>query len=180
MLIPIDKHVKNETIRICRTSLQLHFDKKEYAPEDLYLPFRPDGIFVTLWKHEENGPALRGCIGRHQRRFERISEEIKELTLFSALEDPRFLPVMREELNQLKIEVSFLSPPERVSGPHELNPQRYGAIIKNQHRQATLLPEIEGVDTVEKQLAVLKRKAGILPHEEIEIFRFTVVKIKEE
>lgn len=180
MQVPIDPQTKDRAIKICRTSLELHFEKKEYAPEDLHLPFRPDGIFVTLWKHEQSGLELRGCIGRHQRRFERISDEIKELTLFSALEDPRFLPVTIEELNQLKIEVSFLSPPEKVSSPDELNPQVYGAIIKSQHRQATLLPEIEGVDTVQQQLSILRRKAGIHPKEEIEIFRFNVVKIREE
>lgn len=136
----------------------------------------PHGVFVTLWSKNGN---LRGCIGRHHRTFDRLEEEISDCAVLSATEDPRFPPVSLEECDDLGIEISLLSKPEKVQGPEALDPHCYGVIVKSGIRQATLLPEIEGIDTIEQQLDVVFRKAGIPRTKPVDYYRFEVNKIKE-
>jgi AMMECR1 domain-containing protein len=92
----------------------------------------------------------------------------------SATRDPRFLPVEADELDELSYSVDVLSPPEPVGGPEELDHRRYGLIVRNGLRRGLLLPDIEGVGSVEEQVAIAKVKAGIHPDEPVELFRFTV------
>jgi hypothetical protein len=79
-----------------------------------------------------------------------------------------------EELGEITISVDILSPPEPISSPEELDPKRYGVIVESGWRRGLLLPDLEGVDTIEQQLSIAKRKAGILDHEEVRLYRFEV------
>lgn len=115
--------------------------------------------FVTLKTEDGN---LRGCIGTLQPVYKNLYTEIIKNAVSSAVRDYRFDPVTINELDSLQITVEVLYPPELISGPEQLNPKIYGAIIADMHgRRGVLLPDIEGIDTVEEQIRIIKRKAGI-------------------
>jgi AmmeMemoRadiSam system protein A len=126
--------------------------------------------FVCLKK----GGDLRGCIGTFQPTQETLAEEIAVNAVSAACRDPRFPPVSEQELASLDISVDVLSEPEPVSDASQLDPSRYGVIVKRESRIGLLLPDLEGVDSVERQLEIARNKAGINPHEPIQLYRFTV------
>ncbi len=128
------------------------------------------GVFVTLHKHGR----LRGCIGTFMPTQENIAKEIIRNAIAAATEDPRFPPVEEEELPEIEISVDVLSEPEEVEDIEELDPKKYGIIVESGFKRGLLLPDIEGVDTVEEQIEITKRKAGIYPGEPIKIYKFTV------
>jgi AmmeMemoRadiSam system protein A len=128
------------------------------------------GAFVSIKKRGE----LRGCIGTIEATQANLALEVVRNAIDSATRDPRFLEVSPEELDQLSYSVDVLSPAEPVAGPEELDPKRYGVIVRLGPRRGLLLPDIEGVNTVEEQIAIVKAKAGILPEESPELLRFTV------
>ncbi len=130
------------------------------------------GVFVSIKKRGE----LRGCIGTFQPSSECIGSETVTNAISAATKDPRFSPVVEEELGDLTYSVDVLSCPEKVSGLSDLNPKKYGIIVVSGFRRGLLLPDLQGVDTVEEQLKITKMKAGILPHEEVEIYRFEVIR----
>jgi AmmeMemoRadiSam system protein A len=134
------------------------------------------GTFVSL--HDRHGQ-LRGCIGTFLSTRRNVALEVIHNAISAATRDPRFPPVAADELKGLNIKVDVLSAPEPVSGPQELDPKRYGVIVQAQqgwHRRGLLLPDLEGVDTVEEQIRICRLKAGIGPEEAIEISRFEVVR----
>jgi len=128
------------------------------------------GVFVSLKKHG----LLRGCIGTFMPLCESIEAETIINAISAATKDPRFPPVEEDELEDLAYSVDVLSSPEKIMDLAELDPRKYGIIVVSEHRRGLLLPDIEGVDTVEEQLRISRIKAGILPHEELEIYRFEV------
>lgn len=132
------------------------------------------GVFVSLKKHGE----LRGCIGTYMPSCDCIGNEIINNAISAATKDPRFRPVEEDELKNITYSVDVLTCPEKVSNINELNPEKYGIIVVSGYRRGLLLPALEGVDTVEDQLRITKMKAGILPHEDVEIYRFEVKRYK--
>ena len=132
------------------------------------------GVLVSLKKHGE----LRGCIGTYLPTSESLAAEIIANAISAATKDPRFTPVKVDELNDLSYSVDVLSTPEKVSDISELNPKKYGIIIGSGFRRGLLLPDLEGIDTIEEQIRITKMKAGILPHEDVEIYRFEVKRYK--
>ena len=130
------------------------------------------GAFVSLKK----GGALRGCIGTVEPSRWNLAEEIITNAVSAAVKDPRFRPVRLEELDQLSISVDVLSPVERIKGPEELDPRIYGVLVRSGYRSGLLLPDLEGIDTVEEQVEIARRKAGIGPTEPVELYRFTVIR----
>jgi len=132
------------------------------------------GTFVSIHKHG----MLRGCIGTIEPTQANVAQEVIENAISAATQDPRFPPVVPEELADLDIKVDVLGEPEPVGGLEELDPRRYGVIVKSARdwRRGLLLPDLEGVDTVEYQVDIARRKAGIWPDEPIELYRFEVVR----
>jgi AmmeMemoRadiSam system protein A len=128
------------------------------------------GVFVCLKKHGQ----LRGCIGTFMPSCESVVTETIVNAISAATKDPRFYPVEKSELEELVYTVDVLSCPEKVRDISELDPRKYGVIVVHGHKRGLLLPDLEGVDTVDEQLSIVKMKADILPHEEIEIYRFEV------
>jgi len=126
--------------------------------------------FVTL-KKEGN---LRGCIGTVQPVRENLASEIKHNAISAGTQDPRFRPVAAEELSLLAISVDILGDLEKVSSNDELDPYRYGVVVRRGGRVGLLLPHLEGVDSVEEQVEIAKQKAGILSDEEVGLWRFEV------
>ena len=131
---------------------------------------RPGAAFVSLKKEG----ALRGCIGTFAPTQATLTAEIIRNAVLAATEDPRFEPVREEELKTLQISVDVLSEPEKVESEAQLDPKEYGVIVQQGHRRGLLLPDLEGVDTVEEQLSIAKRKAGISETAAVELFRFRV------
>lgn len=128
------------------------------------------GAFVSLHKHG----ALRGCIGTIEPRSPNIAREVIENAISAATRDPRFPPVQPAELDDLEISVDVLHPPEPIESMDQLDPQRYGVIVESGWRRGLLLPNLEGVDTVEYQVSIARRKAGIGPDEPVQLYRFEV------
>ncbi|HMK43508.1 MAG TPA: AmmeMemoRadiSam system protein A [Dissulfurispiraceae bacterium] len=129
------------------------------------------GVFVSLKKQGE----LRGCIGTFSPVCDNLSAEIIRNAIAAATEDPRFMRLRESELEQLAYSVDVLSAPVKIRTLDELDPKKYGVIVAKGGRRGLLLPDLAGVDTVERQLAITKSKAGIDPSEtDVEIYKFTV------
>jgi len=131
---------------------------------------RRAGAFVSIKKLGD----LRGCIGTVEPAYGDLAHEIVQNAIAAATRDPRFEPVTESELPHLTYSVDVLSPAERVSGPEELDPRRYGVIVQSGRRRGLLLPDLPGVDSVEEQIGIARSKAGILPGEPVDLYRFRV------
>lgn len=132
------------------------------------------GVFVSIKKNGE----LRGCIGTLSPCMKNVACEIIQNAISAATQDPRFPPVSPQELNALEYSVDVLTEPEKIAGKKELDPKKYGVIVKSGERRGLLLPDLEGVDTVDEQIRIASMKAGIHPSEEIELYRFEVKRYK--
>ena len=132
------------------------------------------GVFVSLHKGDE----LRGCIGTIEPDEENIAQEIIRNAVHSATRDPRFNPVTADELPQLEYSVDILTEPEPVRSEKDLDPKKYGAIVESGWRRGLLLPDLEGVDTVKRQLDICRMKAGIGAEEPVKLYRFEVKRYK--
>jgi hypothetical protein len=105
--------------------------------------------------------------------------EIISNAMTAAENDPRFPELKKEELNEISISVDILSEPEQVRDKVELDPKKYGILVKGGHQTGLLLPDLDGVETADKQLNIAKRKAGLREDAEVEIYRFTVSRFEE-
>lgn len=204
MPIEIPKSVQNKLIEISKEALFAYLQKKELPVYDnnflsqimTQLPKGITGIFVTLYKkeipefNEKQSPFLhssatpkkapkdlRGCLGRFELQDENLIKEIQNVTILSATEDPRFPSVEMDEFDQLDIEISLLEKPEAIISEAQLDPKKYGVIVHKDYRQGTLLPGIDGVDSVERQISIAKQKAGIALNESVLLFRYFVYKV---
>jgi AmmeMemoRadiSam system protein A len=128
------------------------------------------GVFVSIKKKGN----LRGCIGTFMPYAEDVAHEIIKNAISAATNDPRFDPVTEDELSELEYSVDVLTPPEKVADISELDPKKYGIVVIHGSRKGLLLPDLEGVSSVEEQLRIAKMKAWINPDEKVEIFRFMV------
>ena len=90
--------------------------------------------------------------------------------------DPRFPAVHADELDELEYSVDVLGQPEPVDSPAQLNPKLYGVIVSCGRKRGLLLPDLDGVDTVEEQLDIARRKGGIQEDDPYTIQRFKVVR----
>ncbi len=131
------------------------------------------GVFVSIKKQGQ----LRGCIGTIYPVRETIAHEVIMNAIHAGTEDPRFMPVEEDELPYLTYSVDILGIPEKVRGPEELDPRKYGVIVSKGMRKGLLLPDLEGVNTVEEQLRIALMKAGITERD-FEIYRFTVERLR--
>ena len=130
------------------------------------------GAFVSIHKFG----ALRGCIGTIAATKKNLALEIIHNAVSAVSEDPRFEPVTEDELKYLDINVDVLGEAEKISSPAELNVKKYGVIVQSGYKRGLLLPDLDGVDTVEQQISIARRKGGIAPGEDVELFRFEVVR----
>ncbi len=134
------------------------------------------GVFVSLKKEGQ----LRGCIGTFEPVRDNLAEEIATNAVSAAVRDPRFPPVSKDELTGLNISVDILGPLEQIDHKEKLDPKNYGVMVRSGARSGLLLPDLEGVDSVDEQLEIVCRKAGISPGENYEIYRFKVTRYGEE
>ncbi len=132
------------------------------------------GTFVSIKMNGE----LRGCIGTFRPTTENIASEIIQNAVSAATRDPRFPPVNSSELDSLEYSVDVLGEPEKVSDRKELDPEKYGVIVKSGDRKGLLLPALAGVNSADEQVSIASMKAGIYEGEDIELFRFQVKRYK--
>lgn len=162
-------------VQIARQAVETYIkeNKPPSPPKDLpsYLRCKA-GVFVSL----KRGSVLRGCIGTIDPMQDTVAEEIIRNAISAATQDMRFEPVSEQELQSLSYSVDILNEAEPVTDANCLDPEAYGVIVESGNRRGLLLPDIDGVDTVEDQLSIAKRKAGIKDHESCNINRFTVTR----
>lgn len=132
----------------------------------------PAGVFVCMKIHGQ----LRGCIGTIEPMKPRLSEEIISNAISAAARDHRFMPVSPSELPDIKYSVDVLGKAEQVYSLDDLDPRVYGVIVESGCKRGLLLPDLEGVDTVERQVSIAMQKAGIRENEQICLFRFEVIR----
>lgn len=132
------------------------------------------GVFVSLKIQGQ----LRGCIGTISPVTGSVAEEIVRNAIESGTGDPRFEPVGIAELPLLEYSVDVLGLPEPVKDKSELDPIRYGVIVTHRGRRGLLLPNLEGVDTIDFQLSIALSKAGISSSADYTIERFEVIRHK--
>ena len=132
------------------------------------------GVFVSIKEHGE----LRGCIGTFEPAKRNVAEETIANAISSATRDSRFAPVSEEELPHLTYSVDVLTSPEPIESADQLDPKRYGVIVECGARRGLLLPDLEGVDSAEKQIEICRLKGGIAPDEPVKLYRFEVKRYK--
>jgi len=128
------------------------------------------GAFVSLHAHGR----LRDCIGTTGPTTESVAWEIAQNTLSACARDLRFAPVRIEELDSLEYSVDVLGQPEPIFSLDQLDVKKYGVIVSCGDRRGLLLPDLEGVDTVEQQINIARQKGGISSREKYTLERFSV------
>jgi AmmeMemoRadiSam system protein A len=123
---------------------------------------------------------LRGCIGTILPTQPSLDLEIISNAVAASTRDPRFPPMKASELGDVTLSVDVLSLPEPISDRSALDPAVWGVIVSRGVLRGVLLPDLEGVDTVEQQLGIAARKAGIRRIDDaVTIERFRVDRYKE-
>ena len=173
----IEKTKSNdEYVNLAKKTIETYIkdNKKIEVPNNLSseLLNKKAGVFVSIHKLGK----LRGCIGTFLPITNSIAEEIINNAISAATHDPRFSAVTKDELKYLEINVDVLSKPEPIDSLEQLNPKKYGVIVTNGNRKGLLLPNLDGIDTVDEQIAIAKSKAGILKNEVVSLERFEVVR----
>jgi len=133
----LNEEEKNELLRLARTSIENYLKKKrgiEYSPKSSRLLLE-QGAFITLKKEGE----LRGCIG-FSGPVAPLYQTVKQAAVFAAFRDPRFDPVATEELKSLNIEISVLSPLQKIKNPQLIEVGKHGLFISKGSRSGLLLP----------------------------------------
>ncbi len=130
------------------------------------------GVFVSL----KLDGRLRGCIGTISATTACVADEIIQNAVSAGTRDPRFDPVRADELPRLVYSVDVLGAAEPVASKAQLDPQKYGVIVRKGTRSGLLLPHLEGINTVEEQLSIALQKGGIDPDDAYAIERFEVVR----
>lgn len=164
-------------VKLARRSLETYVktgQRLTSLPEDLptEMTTQQAGAFVSLHKNGQ----LRGCIGTIAPTCDNLAWEIVQNAISACSRDPRFSPVRPNELDELEYSVDVLGAPEPVDSPAALDPKTYGVIVSCGGRRGLLLPDLDGVDSVEAQLSIALQKGGIRENEPYKIERFKVVR----
>jgi uncharacterized protein (TIGR00296 family) len=198
----------NPLVLLAKKAIENYVKERKIVdiPNDLPEEFlkKKAGTFVSIFRstretdakqeHETDAKELRGCIGTYLATRKNIAEEVIYNAIAAATEDYRFGPIREDELPYLSYTVYILSEPELVKNISELDPKKFGIIVKtipialstgidvvfNGHfvpKTGLLLPDLEGIDSIEQQISIACQKGGINPaKEKILIYKFTVEK----
>lgn len=176
----IEDRTKQEDayVKLARMSLTswIRGHKKIDLPDDLpeEMIGKRAGTFVSIHEHGE----LRGCIGTISAVRKNIAEEIIENAISASTRDPRFDPIDEEELPYLELSVDVLGETEPIQDKSQLDVKKYGVICSTSDgRRGLLLPNLDGVNTVDQQISIAARKGDIDPEDdEMKLERFEVVR----
>ena len=163
---------KKKLLKIARDTIET------YIKEQRVLNFKEDdpalsehcGAFVTLRKFKHGreldvGESLRGCIG-HIISNEPLYKTVRDMAIASSTQDPRFPPVMINELKALKIEISVLSKPKLIKNIDEFELGKHGVIVQKGFNQGVFLPQVAtetGWKKEEFLSCLCSHKAGLPP-----------------
>lgn len=133
------KKAQAEAFRLVRATLESYLSggklpETSVINEELLIPF---GAFVTLKRDGE----LRGCIGCFEPK-EPLFKVIQTMAIEAATADPRFSPVTAEELPQIKIEISVMTPRRKISDWRDVQLGKHGVVIKKGSLAGTFLPQV--------------------------------------
>jgi len=169
--------------KIARKSIKNAIQKKKdqlinkRVPDELK---QKRGVFVTLYKDNK----LRGCIGKIKEEKTSLYKSVAKMAKAAALNDNRFLPVKLDELKNIKINISILSPLKKTKNPKkEIELGKHGVFIKKNFKSGVFLPEVaqETNWDLKKFMNELCKKAGLKTNDwqtkEIEIYKFTTKSI---
>ncbi len=163
-------------VKLARASVESWVRDRRVLPLPADLPAelrtRRAGAFVSIHKNGQ----LRGCIGTISAAEDCLGQEIIQNAVSASSRDPRFSPITPDELRYLEISVDVLGDAEPVDSPDKLDAKRYGVIVTRGRKRGLLLPDLDGVDTVEEQIRIAKKKAGIREDEDCSLERFEVVR----
>ena len=166
----------DEYVKLARKTIETFIKEniKICLPNDLPkdMTDKRAGAFVSIHKYGQ----LRGCIGTILPTTGCVGEEIIQNAISASTSDPRFPAITENELSALEISVDVLGEPEDIPSPDYLDVKKYGVIVTKGFKRGLLLPDLDGVDTVEDQIAIAKRKAGIGYDEEVKLQRFEVIR----
>ena len=170
------KAMEDPYVKLARKTIETYI-KDGYVidvPDDLppKMYEQSAGTFVSL--HIRGG--LRGCIGTISATCDCVAREIIQNAISAATKDPRFEPVTQDELDKLEYSVDVLGEAQDIDSKAQLDVKRYGVIVTNGYRRGLLLPDLDGVDNVDDQIAIAKRKAGIGEYEKVDLQRFEVIR----
>ena len=176
-LLNLEEGIK--AVKLARNAIEVYLKDRKVI-EDRYEGVFAEkrGVFVTLRKNKN----LRGCIG-FPYPYKRLDEAIIDSAIAAATEDPRFPPVRLEEMSEITVEVTVLTPPERIDAKPEELPQhievgRHGLIVKRGAFSGLLLPQVatEFNFDAEEFLSQTCMKAGLPPDcwllKDTEVYRY--------
>ncbi len=153
---------KKVLFQAARESIRAHLEgrrpKEPAATSPLFK--EPRGVFVTLEKQGR----LRGCIG-YIEPVKPLLSAVQEMAAAAAFHDPRFPPLRKEELPDLDIEISILSPIRRINSIEEIEVGKHGLIMERGAARGLLLPQV-ATDYNWDRLTFLQQtchKAGLPP-----------------
>lgn len=167
----------NKYINLAKESIKYFLNNKSALPISKNISAdllkNQAGVFVSL--HTKNNE-LRGCIGTFLPTRDNIAQEIIHNAISAAFKDPRFLPLQKNELESLNINVDILSAPEKIESIDELDPKKFGILLKtNDNRSGLLLPDLDGINTTQEQLLIASQKGNIdIENDIYQIYKFTV------
>ena len=166
----------DEYVKLARASVESWVKDQRQIPVPGGLPddmvSRAAGTFVSIHKMGQ----LRGCIGTIAATQDNIAEEIIQNAISASTRDPRFDPITADELKFLDISVDVLGETEDIDSMSELDVKRYGVIVSHGIKRGLLLPNLDGVDSVEQQVEIARQKGGIREDEPYTLQRFEVVR----
>ena len=162
-----------------------HDEKINKKPKNIIF-YEKRGVFVTLHKNDH----LRGCIGNIE-PVESIIDGVQDNSINAAFHDSRFSPLKLEEFNNINIEISILTKPEKVEYLDyndlfsKLKPDIHGVIIKKNNRKATFLPQVWAqLPDIKDFFSHLCQKAGLSSDEwkngNLEVLIYEIQEFKEE
>jgi len=170
--------------RLARLTVETYLAERELS-DDLWSDLGADPAIWSLTRAcfvsiKNKDGSLRGCIGTILPTQPGLAREIMANAVSAATRDPRFPPMTARELPGVIFSVDVLSPPEPVGGLDQLDPARWGVIVTKGRQRGLLLPDLEGVDTVEKQVSIAAQKAGLSSLAGVSLERFSVTRYKED
>ncbi len=175
-----------KAVRLARKAIEVYLESRKVIQDRLEGVFTEKrGVFTTLTKHGE----LRGCIG-FPYPIKRLDAAIIESAIAAAVDDPRFQPVKLSEMNEITVEVTVLTPPEKIDAkpkdlPKYVEIGRHGLIVKMGPFSGLLLPQVavEYNFDAEEFLSQTCMKAGLPPDcwlTGAEVYRFEGQIFKEK
>ena len=169
---------KDELVNLAKKAIESYILNEEIIsiPNEISKEYLDNkaGVFVSIHKFG----SLRGCIGTFLPTTNSIAQEVINNAINSSTKDPRFEPIKKNELKYLEINVDVLSTPEDIDSKDMLDVKKYGVIVSSGYKRGLLLPDLDGIDTIDKQISIAMQKGNINNTEEIKLQRFEVIRHK--